>query len=59
MRRINNWIKFGILFNSIWLIANHYLSTPHFLSGMLAGFGMILIIIGISKETRNLAIKKS
>ena len=59
MRRINNWIKFGILFNSIWLIANHYLSTPHFLSGMLAGFGMMLIIIGISKERCNLTFKKS
>ena len=54
MRRCNNCIKFGLLFNAIFLIANHYSIIPEFIKGILAGLGITLMLIGALKENDKL-----
>lgn len=58
MKRYNNCIKFGVLFSIVYLIANYYPSTPEFVRGMLDGFGITSIVIGILVGICKLVINK-
>ena len=59
MRRCNNYIKFGLLFNAIFLLANHYSFIPEFIKGILAGLGITLILIGVLQENDKLSNLKN
>ena len=59
MRKCNSYIRFGLLFNAIFLIANHYSFIPEFIKGILAGLGITLMLIGALKESNKLSNLKN
>ncbi|NLK94846.1 MAG: hypothetical protein GX275_06605 [Clostridiales bacterium] len=46
MKEVNNYIKIGVVFNTIFLISNVFDILPEFLKGLSAGLGITLIFIG-------------
>lgn len=63
MKKFNNYINFGLLFNGIFLFGNCTNLLPEFIKGLCVGLGLILIFIGIYSENNDIsklrAYKKS
>ena len=55
MKKFNNYIKFGFLFNSIFLFGNCTNLLPEFISGLCAGLGLTLIFIGMYSEKHDIS----
>ncbi|MFA7533290.1 MAG: hypothetical protein WCY46_03070 [Tissierellaceae bacterium] len=51
-------LKLGIILQAIYLILNRFLNLTNFISGLLLGLGLCLIIIGILPERAYLKIKQ-
>ena len=54
MRKFNNYLNFGLLFNGIWLLSSHFNLFPDFIEGFCAGLGIVLMLNGIYIESHNL-----
>ena len=55
MKKFNNYIKFGFLFNSIFLFGNYTDLLHEFISGLCDGLGVVLIFIGIYSEKHDIS----
>lgn len=55
MKRLNNYINFGLLFNIIFLLGNCTNLLPEFIKGLCVGLGFTLIFIGIYSETHDVS----
>lgn len=55
MKKINNYTKFGLLFNAIFLLGNCTNLLPEFIKGFCVGLALILIFIGIYSENHNIS----
>ncbi len=52
---INNWIKIGLLFNGIFLVANRFSLLPEFFLCLTQGFGLAFILIGFIRGDRDMS----
>ena len=50
MKKSNNYINFGLLFNGLFLVCNRVDFIPDFFKGFLVGLGITLILIGNMKR---------
>lgn len=55
MKKCNNYIKFGLLFNGLFLLGNHTNLFPEFIKGLCAGLGLVLILIGMYSENHDIS----
>lgn len=55
MKKLNNYISFGLLFNGIFLLGNCTNLFPELIKGLCAGLGLILIFIGIYSENHDIS----
>ena len=53
----NNYIRVGLVFNSLFLVGNRIDFIPDFILGFCAALGLILIFVGIYSENHDLCIK--
>lgn len=54
MKKFNNYIKFGLIFNVIWIISNRFNLLSSFIQGLCVGLGLTLIFVGIYAQNHNL-----
>lgn len=59
MKKSNNYIYLGLIFNSIFLFSNGIKLFPEFLKGLCVGLGIALIFIGIYSEKHDLSKLKN
>ena len=55
MKKINNYLAFGLLFNGIFLLGNRLDIFPEFIKGVCAGVGISLIILGSYAQTHDIS----
>lgn len=46
MKEVNNYVKIGVVFNTIFLVSNVFDLLPEFIKGICAGLGITLIFMG-------------
>lgn len=51
MRKLNKFIKYGLVFNGIFLVSNQFNLLPEFFKGVFAGLGITFILIGSFSES--------
>lgn len=54
MRKINNYICFGLLINAFWIISKQFFQLPEFLNGFCAGLSIVLLLLGAYRENHNI-----
>ena len=54
MKKLNNYINFGLIFNVIGIISNRFNLLPSFIQGLCVGLGLALIFIGMYAQNHNL-----
>ena len=59
MRKINNYTKFGLLFNEIFMLGNCTNLLPEFIKGLCVGLGITLIFIGRYSENHDISKLRS
>lgn len=59
MKKLNNYISLGLLFNGIFLLGNCTNLLPEFIKGLCVGLGFILICIGIYSESHQISKLKT
>lgn len=59
MRKLNNYIKVGLLFNVIFSIGNCTNLFPEFIKGLCVSLGLVLIFIGIYSEKHDISKLKN
>lgn len=59
MKKLNNYINLGLLFNGIFLLGNCTNLLPEFIKGLCVGLGFILIFIGIYSESHQISKLKT
>ncbi|HHD2753906.1 TPA: hypothetical protein ACOTG0_002728 [Clostridium perfringens] len=59
MKKLNNYISLGLLFNGIFLLGNCTNLLPEFIKGLCVGLGFILIFIGIYSESHQISKLKT
>ena len=55
MKKLNNYISFGLLFNGLFLLGNGLDIFPEFIKGLFAGMGIGLILLGAYSENHDLS----
>jgi hypothetical protein len=45
--KMNKFLKWGLFINTFYLITNRYKVLPDFLSGLIFGIGISLLLLGI------------
>ena len=55
MKKFNNYINFGLLFNGILLLGNCTNLLPELIKGLCVGLSFILIFIGIYSEKHDIS----
>lgn len=59
MKKVNNYICMGLIFNSIFLFGNGLNLFPEFIKGLLVSLGTGLIFVGIYSEKHDLSRLKN
>lgn len=59
MRKLNNYIKLGIILFCIFQVSNCFNLFPEFLKGLCVGLGIALILLGAYSENHNIARLKN
>jgi len=54
VKKLNNYINFGLIFNVIGIISNRFNLLPSFIQGLCVGLGLALIFIGMYAQNHNL-----
>ena len=58
MKKINNYIAFGLLFNGLFILGNNFNVMPELVKGVLAGLGIGFCVYGaLSQKYDVLKIK--
>lgn len=55
MRKFNNYICIGLLFNGLGLFSNRFLKLPDFFIGLCFGLGIGLVILGLYIENHDIS----
>lgn len=59
MKKINNYICWGLLLNGIWMLSIRVNLLPDFIEGLTVGLGIVFILIGICSEKYDLSKVKN
>ncbi|MDV4150227.1 hypothetical protein R0131_05185 [Clostridium sp. AL.422] len=54
MRKLNNYICFGLLINVFWIISKQLFQLPEFINGFCVGLAIILILLGAYRENHDI-----
>lgn len=54
MRKLNNYIRFGLLIYAFWMISKEFFQLPEFLNGFCAGLSIVLLLLGAYRENHNI-----
>lgn len=54
MRKLNNYIRFGLLIYAFWMISKEFFQLPEFLNGFCAGLSIVLLLLGAYREKHNI-----
>lgn len=54
MKKLNNYINFGLILNVIGIISHRFNLLPSFIQGLCIGLGLTLIFIGMYDQNHNL-----
>lgn len=55
MRKLNNYIRFGLLVYVIWLLFKQFFQVPELLNGLCSGIGISLMLWGTYIENHNIS----
>lgn len=55
MKKLNNYLVWGLFFNVLFLFTNCFNLFPEFIKGLCVGLGFTLIFIGIYSEKHDLS----
>ncbi len=55
MKKFNNYINFGLLFNGIFLFGNYTNLLPEFIKGLCVGLALVLIFMGVYSENHDIS----
>ncbi|VYT97645.1 hypothetical protein [Clostridium tertium] len=55
MKKLNNYIAFGLLINSFWLSSRYLFPLPEFINGFCVGLGTTLILWGAYIENHDIS----
>ncbi|WP_300379431.1 hypothetical protein [Clostridium sp.] len=55
MKKLNNYICWGLLLNAIWIFSNRFNLLPDFFEGLSVGLGVLFIFIGMYSEKYNMS----
>ena len=58
MKKLNNYVCFGLLFNGIGLISSRFNLLPDFIEGLCVGVGLTFILIGMYAENHDISVLK-
>ena len=59
MKKLNNYICWGIFLNGVWILSNRYNILPDFIEGVLVAIGLLCIFMGMCFEKYDISkIKK-
>lgn len=47
LKKLNNFLSLGLVFNAIWLLSKHFNLLPDFVEGFCLGIGIVLILMGM------------
>ena len=59
MKKLNNYICWGLFFNGLFILGNKFDLFPEFIKGLFAGLGITLILLGIYSENHDISKLKS
>lgn len=54
MRKLNNYIHFGLLIYTFWIVSKEFFQLPEFLNGFCAGLSIVLLLLGAYRENHNI-----
>lgn len=50
MKKMNNYICYGLLLNGIWILSIRFNLLTDFIEGVMVGLGLLFVIIGMYYE---------
>lgn len=54
MRKLNNYIRFGLLIYAFWMISKEFFQLPEFVNGFCVGLSIVLLLLGAYRENHNI-----
>lgn len=55
LKKLNNFICIGLIFNGVYLVSNHFRVIPDFIKGLCAGIGISFILLGAYAEKHDIS----
>ena len=50
MKKMNNYICYGLFLNGIWILSIRFNLLSDFIEGVMVGLGLLFVLIGICYE---------
>ena len=50
MKKINNYICYGLLLNGVWILSIRFNLLSDFIEGVMVGLGLLFVLIGMCCE---------
>lgn len=50
MKKMNNYICYGLLLNGVWIFSIRFNLLPDFIEGVMVALGLLFVLIGMCYE---------
>ena len=50
MKKMNNYICYGLLLNGVWIFSIRFNLLPDFIEGVIIALGLLFVLIGMGYE---------
>ena len=50
MKKMNNYICYGLLLNGVWILSIRFNLLSDFIEGVMVGLGLLFVLIGMCYE---------
>ena len=54
MRKLNNYIRFGLFIYAFWMVSKRVFQLPEFVNGFCVGLSIVLLLLGAYRENHNI-----
>ena len=54
MRKLNNYICFGLFIYAFWMVSKRLFQLPEFVNGFCVGLSIVLLLLGAYRENHNI-----
>ncbi|MFU7516657.1 hypothetical protein [Clostridium sp. HCS.1] len=54
MRKLNNYIRFGLFIYAFWMVSKRLFQLPEFVNGFCVGLSIVLLLLGAYRENHNI-----